>query len=40
MGEANTVLAPVKVGRRWRVQIAWPNGTTKYFGKFGTEQEA
>jgi hypothetical protein len=30
----------VKVGDLWRVQIAWPNGTTKYFGKFGSEQEA
>jgi hypothetical protein len=29
----------VKVGDHWRVQIAWPNGTTKYFGKFGSEQE-
>jgi hypothetical protein len=40
MGGLTTVLASVKVGDRWRVQIAWPNGNTKYFGKFGSEQEA
>jgi hypothetical protein len=40
MGGPSTVLASVKVGDRWRVQIAWPSGTTKYFGKFGSEQEA
>ena len=40
MGGASTVLTLVKVGDLWRVQIVWPNGTTKYFGKFGTEQEA
>jgi hypothetical protein len=40
MGETSTVLTSVKVGQHWRVQIAWPNGTTKYFGKFGTKQEA
>jgi hypothetical protein len=39
MGGA-TVLSSVKKGDLWRVQIAWPNGTAKYFGKFGTEQEA
>jgi len=40
MGGASTVLTLEKVGDFWRVQIAWPNGTTKYFGKFGSEQEA
>jgi len=40
MGADSTVLTSVKVGDLWRVQIAWPNGTTKYFGKFGSEQEA
>jgi hypothetical protein len=39
MGGASTVLMSVKVGTVWRVQIAWPSGTTKYFGRFGTEQE-
>ncbi|MFZ1009089.1 MAG: hypothetical protein WAN65_19765 [Candidatus Sulfotelmatobacter sp.] len=40
MGGASTVLTLVKVGDLCRVQIAWPNGTTKYFGSFGSEQEA
>ena len=40
MGGASTVLTSVKKGDQWRVQIAWPSGTTKYFGKFGSEQEA
>jgi hypothetical protein len=40
LGGASTVLTLVKVGDLWRVQIAWPNGTTKYFGKFGSEQDA
>ena len=40
MGEAGTVLTSVKEGDVWRVQIAWPNVTTKCFGKFGSEQEA
>jgi hypothetical protein len=40
MGGASTVLTSVKVGDHWRVQIAWPSGTTKYFGKFGSEREA
>jgi hypothetical protein len=37
---ASTALTLVKVGDLWRVQITWPSGTTKYFGKFGSEQEA
>ena len=40
MGGASTVLTSVKEGDLWRVQIAWPSGTTHYFGKFGSEQEA
>ena len=40
MDGASTDLTLVKVGDLWRVQIAWPNGTTKHFGKFGSEQEA
>ena len=40
MGGASTVLTSVKKGELWRVQIAWPSGTTRYFGKFGSEQEA
>jgi hypothetical protein len=40
MGGASTILTSVKMGDLWRVQIAWPSGTTKYFVKFGSEQEA
>jgi hypothetical protein len=40
MGGTSTVLTLVKVGDLWRVQIAWPNGTIKHFGKFGLEHEA
>jgi hypothetical protein len=40
MGGTSTVLTSVQKGDLWRVQIAWPNGTTKHFGKFGSEQEA
>jgi hypothetical protein len=40
MGGASNVLTSVKEGDLWRVQIAWPSGTTKHFGKFGSEQEA
>jgi hypothetical protein len=32
--------ASMKGGDLWRVQIPWPNGTKRYFGKFGSEQEA
>lgn len=40
MGGASTVLTSVKKGDLWRVQIAWPSGTTRHVGKFRTEQEA
>jgi hypothetical protein len=40
MDGASTVLTSVKKGDLWRVQIAWPSGTTRYFGKFDSEQEA
>jgi hypothetical protein len=40
MGGASTVLTLVKEGDLWRVQIAWPSGTTHYFVKFGSEREA
>jgi hypothetical protein len=40
MGGASTVLTLVKEGDLWRVQIAWPSGTTHYYGKFGSEREA
>jgi hypothetical protein len=28
------------VGQIWRVQIAWPNGSVHYFGKFASKLEA
>ena len=40
MGGASTIMTSVKKGDLWRVQIKWPSGTTKYFGKFDSEQEA
>jgi hypothetical protein len=40
MGVASTVLTSIKEGDLWRVEIVWPNGTKRYFGKFGSEQEA
>jgi len=36
----STVLSPVQKGNMWRVQIAWPNGTVHYFGKFASEKDA
>jgi hypothetical protein len=35
-----TVLLPVQVGEKWRVQIVWPNGSVHYFGNFGRRQDA
>jgi len=40
MGGTSAVLTSVKKGDLWRVKIAWPNGKTKYFGKFRSELEA
>jgi len=40
MGVASTVLTSIKEGDLWRVEIVWPNGTKRHFGKFGSEQEA
>jgi hypothetical protein len=40
MGGPSTVLTSVKKGDFWCAQISWPSGTTKYFGQFGSEQEA
>jgi hypothetical protein len=34
------VLTSVKEGDLWHMLISWPNGTTKHFGKFGSELEA
>ncbi len=34
------LLVPVRQDDRWRVQLVWPNGNTRYFGKFGSQREA
>jgi len=36
----NTVLLPMQVGRIWRVQIVWPNGSVHYFGSFACRESA
>jgi hypothetical protein len=40
MGTVRTLLSPVQKGGIWRVQIVWPNGTVRYFGKFPSHQDA
>jgi hypothetical protein len=35
-----TVLLPMQVGRIWRVQIVWPNGSVHYFGTFSSREAA
>ena len=35
-----TVLLPAQVGKIWRVQIVWPNGSVHYFGNFARQQDA
>jgi hypothetical protein len=40
MGTMRTLLSPVQKGGIWRVQIVWPNGTVRYFGKFSSHQDA
>jgi len=35
-----TVLSPVMIGDRWRVEITWANGFKRYFGQFASEVEA
>jgi hypothetical protein len=37
MGDVHTLLLPVQEGEIWRVQIVWPNGAVRYFGKFTSE---
>jgi hypothetical protein len=34
------VLSPVRQWGYWRVKIAWPNATPRYFGKFNSQAEA
>jgi len=40
MTEYTTRLAPLKKGAYWRVQINWPSGTTRLFGKFDSQLKA
>ena len=40
MAEVRTVLLTVRKGDLWRAQIVWPNGTSNYVGKFGSEVDA
>jgi hypothetical protein len=40
MGMGRTLLLPVHKGKFWRVQIAWPNGSLHYFGKFTSKRDA
>jgi hypothetical protein len=35
-----TVLLPWHDGKSWRVQIAWPNGSFHYVGRFASKQDA
>jgi hypothetical protein len=35
-----TKLTPGRKGRRWRVQIAAPNGSVRFFGRFYSEKRA
>jgi hypothetical protein len=32
-------LVPVRRADQWRVQLAWANGNTRYFGKFAPQPE-
>jgi hypothetical protein len=40
VNSAGTVLSAVHAGNIWRVQIAWPNGSVHYFGRFPSEKGA
>jgi hypothetical protein len=37
---SSAVLTPVPKSSFWRVRIAWPNSTPRYFGKFNSKTEA
>jgi hypothetical protein len=38
--ELSSVLTPVPKSGFWRVRIAWPTSTPRYFGKFNSKTEA
>ena len=40
MGTERTVLLTVLQGGIWRVQIVWPNGAVRHFGKFTSKKDA
>jgi len=40
MGTERTILLTVLQGGIWRVQIVWPNGAVRHFGKFASKKEA
>lgn len=40
VNSAGTVLSAVHDGNIWRVQITWPNGSVRYFGRFPSEKDA
>jgi DNA-binding XRE family transcriptional regulator len=40
MTDYTTRLAPLKKGRHWCVQINWPSGATRLFGKFDSQLKA
>ena len=37
---STVALSPVMQSNYWRVKIAWPNRTPRYFGKFHSRAEA
>jgi hypothetical protein len=37
---SSVVLTPVMQSGYWRVKIAWPTTTPRYFGKFKSQAEA
>jgi hypothetical protein len=40
MGSGGAQLSSVQQADIWRVQIAWPNGAVRFFGKFTSEKDA
>ena len=40
MGKRPTQFSPVRRWRIWRVQMTFPNGSVRYFGRFASEQDA
>jgi hypothetical protein len=36
----SALLSPVQKRKIWRVQIVWPNGPVRYFGRFTSKKDA